>query len=97
MDFLWYIPNQVSPGHRLDDTTDGHNSLERLTALARLTEGHGWDGALIGTGALVILPEWLRFLRQVYLAVYGAAVILIMVFLPDGLWGIVAKIGRAHV
>jgi alkanesulfonate monooxygenase len=50
MDFLWYIPNQVFPGHRLDDTTDGHNGLGRLTALARLTEDHGWDGALIGTG-----------------------------------------------
>ena len=48
-------------------------------------------GALLGTTALVILPEWLRFLRQVYLAVYGAAVILIMVFLPDGLWGFVAS------
>ena len=46
-------------------------------------------GALVGTGLLVVLPEWLRFLRQVYLAVYGAAVILIMVFLPDGLWGFV--------
>ncbi len=48
-------------------------------------------GALLGTGLLVILPEWLRFLKQVYLAVYGAAVILIMVFLPDGLWGALAK------
>ena len=47
-------------------------------------------GALLGTALLVMLPEWLRFLRQVYLAVYGAAVILIMVFLPDGLWGFVA-------
>ena len=46
-------------------------------------------GALVGTSLLVVLPEWLRFLKQVYLAVYGAAVILIMVFLPDGLWGIV--------
>ena len=44
-------------------------------------------GALLGTALLVMLPEWLRFLRQVYLAVYGAAVILIMVFLPTGLWG----------
>jgi branched-chain amino acid transport system permease protein len=48
-------------------------------------------GALLGTGLLVMLPEWLRFLRQVYLAVYGGAVILIMVFLPDGLWGFAAK------
>jgi branched-chain amino acid transport system permease protein len=47
-------------------------------------------GALLGTLLLIVLPEWLRFLRQVYLAAYGAAVILIMVFLPDGLWGFVA-------
>ena len=46
-------------------------------------------GALIGTVLLVVLPEWLRFLKQIYLAVYGASVILIMVFLPDGLWGFV--------
>ncbi|MDR7254647.1 alkanesulfonate monooxygenase [Nocardioides sp. BE266] len=50
MEFLWYIPNQVEPGHRLDDTVEGHNSLGRLTALARLTEEHGWGGALVGTG-----------------------------------------------
>ncbi len=40
---------------------------------------------------LIILPEVLRSLRNVYLAVYGAAVILIMVFLPDGLWGLVTN------
>ena len=50
MELLWYIPNQVTAGHRLDDTVEGHNSLDRLTALARLTEDHGWGGALIGTG-----------------------------------------------
>ncbi len=48
-------------------------------------------GALLGTALLVMLPEWLRFLRQIYLAVYGAAVILIMVFLPTGLWGWLAS------
>jgi branched-chain amino acid transport system permease protein len=54
-------------------------------------------GALLGTGLLVMLPEWLRFLRQVYLAVYGGAVILIMVFLPDGLWGLAeSRFGRAR-
>ncbi len=54
-------------------------------------------GALLGTGLLIVLPEWLRFLRQVYLAVYGGAVILIMVFLPDGIWGFVAKRLRREV
>jgi branched-chain amino acid transport system permease protein len=44
-------------------------------------------GAMLGTALLILLPEWLRFLKVIYLAVYGAAVILIMVFMPDGIWG----------
>jgi branched-chain amino acid transport system permease protein len=48
-------------------------------------------GALLGTVLLVVLPEWLRFLRQAYLAVYGAAVIAIMVFLPRGVWGLLVE------
>ena len=48
-------------------------------------------GSLIGTMVLIILPEWLRVLKEVYLALYGAAVILIMVFLPDGLWGLMLE------
>ncbi|MET8280553.1 LLM class flavin-dependent oxidoreductase [Micromonospora sp. NPDC005174] len=50
LEFLWYIPNQVQPGHRGDDVTDNHNSLETLTNHARALEQHGWGGALIGTG-----------------------------------------------
>jgi alkanesulfonate monooxygenase len=49
-EFLWYIPNQVEPGHRGDSAVEGHNSLDRLTELAKLTEEHGWGGALLGTG-----------------------------------------------
>jgi branched-chain amino acid transport system permease protein len=48
-------------------------------------------GAMLGTALLILLPEWLRFLKAVYLAVYGAAVIMIMVFMPDGIWGFVAR------
>ncbi|MFG1654317.1 LLM class flavin-dependent oxidoreductase [Micromonospora sp. NPDC049275] len=48
--FLWYIPNQVEPGHRGDDVVEHHNSLQTLTSHARALEEHGWDGALLGTG-----------------------------------------------
>jgi branched-chain amino acid transport system permease protein len=54
-------------------------------------------GAVIGTGLLILIPEALRFLKSVpglYLAIYGASVILIMVFMPEGIWGYVVKIGR---
>lgn len=50
LEFLWYIPNTVEPGHRGDDTTTGWGSIEYSTDLARTAEAHGWGGALIGTG-----------------------------------------------
>lgn len=49
-EFLWYIPNQINPGHRGDDATEDHNSLDTLTGHARALEANGWTGALIGTG-----------------------------------------------
>ncbi|MFI5012464.1 MAG: ATP-binding cassette domain-containing protein [Hyphomicrobiales bacterium] len=54
-------------------------------------------GALIGTALLIVLPETLRFLKSVpglYLAIYGLAVILIMRFMPDGIWGFVQGVLR---
>jgi alkanesulfonate monooxygenase len=49
-EFLWYIPNQVDPGHRGDAPVENHNSLDTLTSQARALEAHGWKGALLGTG-----------------------------------------------
>ncbi|MGI5217769.1 LLM class flavin-dependent oxidoreductase [Nocardia sp. CA-290969] len=49
-EFLWYIPNQVGPGHRGDDAVEGHNSLDTLTRHATALEDNGWTGALLGTG-----------------------------------------------
>src|SRR4051795_8609823 len=51
LELLWYIPNQVRPGHRGDDDdSSAHNSLDTLTQHATSLEDHGWDGALLGTG-----------------------------------------------
>jgi alkanesulfonate monooxygenase len=49
-EFLWYIPNTVEAGHRLDDVEGGWANLDLSTELARVLEDHGWGGALIGTG-----------------------------------------------
>jgi len=49
-------------------------------------------GAVIGTALLIVLPESLRFLKSVpglYLAIYGLSIILIIRFMPDGIWGFV--------
>jgi branched-chain amino acid transport system permease protein len=52
-------------------------------------------GSALGTGLLILIPEWLRFLKSVpglYLAIYGGAVILIVIFMPDGIWGFVGRL-----
>jgi branched-chain amino acid transport system permease protein len=63
-------------------------SIEFLT-MVLLGGAQSPFGGAIGTGLLILLPEWLRFLKEVYLAAYGLAVILIMVFLPAGIWGLI--------
>ncbi|MFN7277182.1 MAG: branched-chain amino acid ABC transporter permease, partial [Betaproteobacteria bacterium] len=68
-------------------------SVEFLTAVL-LGGAQSPFGGVIGTLLIVQMPEWLkhlpeslRFIKDVYLAVYGIGVILIMVFLPEGIWG----------
>ena len=70
-----------------------------LLTMALLGGASSPIGAAIGTGLLILIPEWLRFLKSVpglYLAVYGLAVILIVVFMPDGIWGYVSRLFRTR-
>ncbi len=45
-------------------------------------------GPVLGSAVGVLLPEWLRFAQAWYLAIFGVAVILLMLRLPDGLLSI---------
>ena len=42
-------------------------------------------GPLLGSAVGVLLPEWLRFAQAWYLFIFGVAVVLLMLWLPDGL------------
>jgi branched-chain amino acid transport system permease protein len=53
--------------------------------------GYFW-GPLLGSAVGVILPEWLRFAQGWYLFVFGSAVVLLMLWLPDGLLSIPDKL-----
>ena len=45
-------------------------------------------GPLLGSAVGVLLPEWLRFAQGWYLFVFGSAVVMLMLWLPDGLLSI---------
>jgi branched-chain amino acid transport system permease protein len=43
-------------------------------------------GTVVGTVAMIVLPELLRPLSQYRYLVFGAAIVLMMLFRPEGLW-----------
>jgi branched-chain amino acid transport system permease protein len=49
-------------------------------------------GPLLGSAVGVLLPEWLRFAQAWYLFVFGASVVVLMLWLPDGLLSIPDRI-----
>jgi len=49
-------------------------------------------GPVLGAAVGVLLPEWLRFAQAWYLFVFGVAVVLMMIWLPDGLLSIPDRI-----
>ncbi len=76
---------------------------QSVTFLAMLVLGGSETifGAVFGAMFLNFLPEWLRGLpenfKQGYLAVYGAGVMILMVFLPIGVVGLIEQQIRARL
>jgi branched-chain amino acid transport system permease protein len=46
-------------------------------------------GAILGAVLLTFLPEWLRPLKNSYIMVYGAAVIAMVIYMPQGIVGLI--------
>lgn len=49
-------------------------------------------GAIVGAGLLSFAPEWLRFVGDAYLAVFGVGVLIILVLIPQGIAGHMKKL-----
>ncbi len=78
---------------------DSFNFDHAVTFLAMVLVG-GTDsvlGGILGASLLTFLPEWLRDLKKIYLVIYGCVIILVIVFMPEGLWGYAKLMGRRFV
>jgi branched-chain amino acid transport system permease protein len=51
-------------------------------------------GPVLGAGLVILLPEWLRFMQNWYLVIFGFAVVALMVWLPEGLLGLPDRLRR---
>jgi branched-chain amino acid transport system permease protein len=66
-----------------------HLSTSLLMLLAVIVGGSGrFFGPLVGTIVIVLLPEWLRFMQNWYLAAFGFAIVALMIWLPGGILSI---------
>jgi branched-chain amino acid transport system permease protein len=64
-------------------------SASLMMLLAVIVGGSGkFFGPVLGTVVVVLLPEWLRFAENWYLAIFGFSVVLLMIWLPGGLLSI---------
>jgi branched-chain amino acid transport system permease protein len=70
---------------------DIFNFLESVKILVMVLIGGSGSivGALIGGFILTFLPEALRFLSSWYMAIYGAGIIALIVYMPAGITGLI--------
>lgn len=66
-----------------------HVSASLLMLLMVIVGGSGrFFGPVVGSVVVILLPEWLRFAQNWYLAIFGFAVVALMIWLPGGLLSI---------
>ena len=72
-----------------------HISTSLMMLLGVIIGGSGrFFGPVLGAVVIVLLPEWLRGLQNWYLAVFGFAVVAMMIWLPGGLLSIPERLRR---
>ena len=51
-------------------------------------------GSILGAAFYVIVPELLRGIKDAPGLIFGSALVVVMVFMPQGLWGMLRRLGR---
>jgi branched-chain amino acid transport system permease protein len=51
-------------------------------------------GSIVGAAFYVIVPELLRGIKDAPGLVFGLLLVVVMVFMPQGLWGMLRRLGR---
>ncbi|HJU22889.1 MAG TPA: branched-chain amino acid ABC transporter permease [Casimicrobiaceae bacterium] len=71
-----------------------HFSVSLMMLFAIIVGGAGrFFGPVIGTVIIVLLPEWLRFMQNWYLAIFGFGIVALMIWLPGGILSLPERLG----
>jgi len=81
-----------SGSHYISPDTFSFEQSVIMLVMAVLGGNGSAIGSIVGAILLTLLPEVLRFLKDSYMMVYAAGIILIMIFMPSGIAGLVKNL-----
>ena len=85
----WLFAHSCS--HYISPDTFSFDQSVMLLVMAVLGGNGSAIGSIVGATLLTLLPEVLRFLKDSYMMVYAAGIVLIMIFMPSGIAGLVSN------
>jgi branched-chain amino acid transport system permease protein len=85
----WLFAHSCS--HYISPDTFSFDQSVMLLVMAGLGGNGSAIGSIVGAVLLTLLPEVLRFLKNSYMMVYAAGIVLIMIFMPSGIAGLVSN------
>jgi ABC-type branched-subunit amino acid transport system ATPase component/ABC-type branched-subunit amino acid transport system permease subunit len=81
-----------SGSHYISPDTFSFEQSVIMLVMAVLGGNGSAIGSIVGAILLTLLPEFLRFLKESYMMVYAAGIVLIMIFMPSGIAGLVKNL-----
>jgi ABC-type branched-subunit amino acid transport system ATPase component/ABC-type branched-subunit amino acid transport system permease subunit len=78
-----------SGSHYISPDTFSFDQSVMFLAMAVLGGNGSAVGAIVGATLLTLMPEILRFLRDYYMMVYAGGIVLVMIFMPGGIAGLI--------
>ncbi len=85
-----------SGAHYISPDTFSFDQSVMLLAMTVLGGDGSAVGAIVGASLLSLLPELLRSLKDTYMMVYAAAIVLIMIFMPGGIANLIGAMAPAR-
>jgi branched-chain amino acid transport system permease protein len=72
--------------------------VDSVTILAMVVLGGlgSIPGSIVGAAVLVVIPEFLRFMSNYRMVLFGALMVLIMIYKPQGFWGANKRVRNAY-
>ena len=78
-----------SGSHYISPDTFSFDQSVMFLAMAVLGGNGSAIGSIVGATLLTLVPEILRFLKDYYMMVYAAGIVIVMIFMPGGIAGLV--------